>query len=148
MLGMSTTANATLPCICVMKILFKSLILTRLASWYGCNAYCRTVPSAQSNTMKRVRDMNSFTRKKRCSLHEAPRPVASTTRLEQLRVSVGPPPLVVPRKVTDILCRGYDTYDILPSNDEVDLCPVKCRTEREHRRKSANLLRGRRSPVI
>jgi hypothetical protein len=30
------------------------------------------------------------------------------TRLEQLRVSVGPPPLVVPRNVTTMLWRGYN----------------------------------------
>ncbi len=36
-------------------------------------------------------------------LHSEPSPSKSNTRLEQLRVSVGPPPLVVPKKVTVIL---------------------------------------------
>lgn len=39
--------------------------------------------------------------------------MASTTRLEQLRVSVGPPPLVVPRNVTTILWWGYERNAML-----------------------------------
>ena len=38
------------------------------------------------------------------ALHNDWFPSASTTRLEQLRVSVGPPPLAVPRKVTVMSC--------------------------------------------
>jgi len=37
-------------------------------------------------------------------LQSAPSPMMSSTRLEQLRESVGPPPLLVPKKVTFIHC--------------------------------------------
>jgi hypothetical protein len=37
-------------------------------------------------------------------LHKEPSPTTSATRLEQFLWSVGPPPLFVPRKVTDMVC--------------------------------------------
>ena len=91
------------PCIWVTKIFVSFDILTLLSSENGCCANCRTVPSAQSTTACVVsnvprRDVAED------ALHNALPPRASRTRLEQLRVSVGPPPLVVPKKVTVIRC--------------------------------------------
>ena len=46
------------------------------------------------------------------ALHSEPLPSGSTTRLEQLRVSVGPPPLVVPMKVTVMLLDMVERVDL------------------------------------
>ncbi len=52
------------------------------------------------------------------ALHNEPFPRASTTRLEQLRVSVGPPPLVVPRNVTVMLLDIVECEDFCREGGE------------------------------
>jgi hypothetical protein len=72
-------------CMWVMNILFT------FATWKdlppsGWSENCRTVPSAPS------------------TIHNDPSPTISSTREEQLRDSLGPPPEEVPKKKADIHC--------------------------------------------
>ena len=56
-----------------------------------------TINHYKKRQLRATRESSSY------SLHKDPSPNVSITRLEQLRDSIGPPPLEVPRNVTDIM---------------------------------------------
>ena len=56
-----------------------------------------TINHYKKRQLRATRESSSY------SLHKDPSPNVSITRLEQLRDSIGPPPLEVPRNVTDIV---------------------------------------------
>jgi hypothetical protein len=103
----------------VTNILFTELTLRFFPVFFwGWRKNCRRVPSPQSIT---VRQRDSSIHCDYCTgwyeiLHKEPFPTTSSTRDEQLRDSVGPPPEEVPRKVAAIHCDMVDTVGELLRN--------------------------------